>query len=267
MRLKILLSITLALLPVWFTSVSQAQARPERMVSSKGQILIIVTNHSRYPTRTDQTGLWLTELTHFTDVVEAAGYSTVLASPNGGKTPLDERSLGWFYMDDAARQHLKSPQFRLRLASTVPVTQIDPTPFRAIYFTGGHGVMWDFPDNPLLQRAAETIYAQGGIVSAVCHGVVGLVGVKDGQGQLLIKDKAITGFSNREELLAGTKSQVPFFLEDRLVGQGARYQKAWLPFTSYVLTDGRLVTGQNPQSAAAVAQAVVGLLNEEHVHH
>ncbi len=260
MRLRVVTSMVLALLAAWFASAGYAKPLPGGVIPAKGQILIIVTNHFRYPSRADKTGLWLTELTHFTDVVEAAGYSTVFASPHGGKTPLDERSLGWPYMDEAARQHMKSPVFRLRLANTVPITKIDPTQFRAIYFTGGHGVMWDFPDNPDLQRAAETIYAQGGIVSAVCHGVAGLVGVKDDRGEPLIKDKAITGFSSREESLARMKSQVPFFLEDRLVGEGARYQKAWLPFTSYVVTDGRLVTGQNPQSAAAVAQAVVGLL-------
>lgn len=121
--------------------------------------------------------------------------------------------------------------------------------------------MWDFPENPDLRRVAEKIYNQGGIVSAVCHGVAGLVDLKDEQGQALIKNRNITGFSNREELLSGMKNQVPFFLEDRLVGQGARYSKAWLPFTSFAITDGRLVTGQNPQSPRAVAEAVMALLS------
>ncbi|UXJ49583.1 type 1 glutamine amidotransferase domain-containing protein [Pseudomonas citronellolis] len=267
MRLKTIFSVAVAALAGMFVSLSNAEPTPAGAVTDNRQILVIVTNHSRYPSRADTTGLWLTELTHFTDVVEAAGYSTVFASPKGGKTPLDERSMGWLYMDESARQHMKSPAFRLRLANTVPVANVDPSQFSAIYFTGGHGVMWDFPDNPDLQRAAEKIYAQGGVVAAVCHGVAGLVGVKDDKGNILIKDRTVTGFSNREELLSGMRSQVPFFLEDRLVAQGARYQKAWLPFTSYVVTDGRLVTGQNPQSAEAVAKAVVTLLASRQMKH
>lgn len=123
--------------------------------------------------------------------------------------------------------------------------------------------MWDFPDNPDLRRVAETIYNQGGIVSAVCHGVAGLLDLKDSQGQLIIKNRNITGFSDREELLSGMKNQVPFFLEDRLVSQGAHYRKGWLPFTSFAITDGRLVTGQNPQSPKAVAEAVMAVLNAD----
>lgn len=224
------------------------------------QILVVMTNHSSYPSRPDSTGLWLTELTHFTDLVEAAGHTTVFASPLGGKVPLDERSLGWLYMDRAARQHLQSPTFRARLDSTLPLAEIDPSRFDVIYFTGGHGVMWDFPGNPEIRRVAEGIHARGGIVSAVCHGVAGLLDLEDGQGRRLVAGRQVTGFSNREELLSGMKSQVPFFLEDRLVEQGALYRKPWMPFTAYAVTDGRMVTGQNPQSAKVVAEAVLELL-------
>jgi len=224
------------------------------------QILIVMTNHSTYPSRSDTTGLWLTELTHFTDIVEAAGHKTVFASPHGGKVPLDERSLGWLYMDEAAHQHLQSPAFRARLENTLPIAKIDPSQYDVIYFTGGHGVMWDFPGNLELRRVAAGIYSQGGIVSAVCHGVAGLLDIQDEQGDGIIKGRKVTGFSNREEFFSGMKSQVPFFLEDRLLEQGALYQKPWMPFTAYAVTDGRLVTGQNPQSAKVVAKAVIALL-------
>ncbi|WP_332763329.1 type 1 glutamine amidotransferase domain-containing protein [Pseudomonas koreensis] len=257
MMLKTLVSSALVLIGGAFMTFANAQSA----VSSDRQILVIMTNHASYPSRTDTTGLWLTELTHFTDVVEAAGYTTVFASPKGGAVPLDERSLGWLYMDKGARLHLQSPAFRARLQHTLPISEVDPSRFSAIYFTGGHGVMWDFPDNPDLRRVAETIYNQGGIVAAVCHGVAGLLDLKDEQGQLIIKGKNITGFSDREELFSGMKNQVPFFLEDRLISQGARYRKAWLPFTAFAITDGRLVTGQNPQSPKAVAHAVMAVLN------
>jgi putative intracellular protease/amidase len=260
MMLKTLCSYALVLIGGALMTFANAQTIPSAAAAKERQILVIMTNHASYPSRSDTTGLWLTELTHFTDVVEAAGYTTVFASPKGGAVPLDERSLGWLYMDKAAREHLQSPAFRARLANTLPVAEVDPSRFSVIYFTGGHGVMWDFPGNPDLRRVAETIYNRGGIVSAVCHGVAGLLDLKDEQGQLIIKDRNITGFSDREELFSGMKSQVPFFLEDRLVSQGARYRKAWLPFTSFAITDGRLVTGQNPQSPRAVAEAVLAVL-------
>lgn len=225
------------------------------------KILVVMTNHSEYPTRHDTTGLWLTELTHFTDIVEAEGYETVFTSPKGGKVPLDERSLGWLYMDRSAKAQLESEAFMERLNHTLPIDDIDASQFDAIYFTGGHGVMWDFRDNAGLKQAAETIYAQGGVVSAVCHGVAGLINLEDADGQPLIQGRTITGFSNREEFLSGLKKEVPFLLQDDLESQGANYKKSLIPFKSYALTDGRIVTGQNPSSAKAVAEHVVTALS------
>ena len=154
-------------------SVLPAQAVAVASKGEKGKILVVMTNHERYPSRSDTTGLWLTELTHFMDTVEAAGYTTVFTSPKGGKVPLDERSLKWLYTDEPARQHLKSPRFLARLKMTTPAASIDPSGFSAIYFTGGHGVMWDFPENKELQRLAESIYAKGGVVAV--SGKVGAV--------------------------------------------------------------------------------------------
>ena len=270
MKFKPLLVITLALLGSLSAVRADAGAANATPVAAgapadrpdRGRILVVMTNHDRYPSRTDTTGLWLTELTHFTDTVEAAGYTTVFTSPKGGKVPLDERSLGWLYMDDAARRHLKSIAFRQRLENTLPIADIDPAQFRAIYFTGGHGVMWDFTGNADIRRVAEGIHAQGGVVAAVCHGVAGLLDLRDAEGRPLIQGRRVTGFSNQEEWLSGMKSQVPFFLQDRLVGLGGVYSKGWVPFTPYVVTDGRIVTGQNPQSPRAVAEAVLPLLAE-----
>lgn len=261
--LKTLISFALVAIGGALMTFAQAEPGPSTAAANNRQILVIMTNHASYPSRADTTGLWLTELTHFTEVVEAAGYTTVFASPKGGAVPLDERSLGWLYMDKPAREQLQSPAFRARLQNTLPIANVDPSQFRAIYFTGGHGVMWDFPGNLDLQRVAQTIYNQGGIVSAVCHGVAGLLDLKDEQGNAIIKGKNIIGFSNREELLSGMKREVPFLLEDRLLSQGARYRKGWVPFTSFVITDGRLITGQNPQSPRAVALAVITELSHE----
>ncbi|MDE2419698.1 MAG: type 1 glutamine amidotransferase domain-containing protein [Gammaproteobacteria bacterium] len=227
------------------------------------KILVVMTNHSTYPTRKDKTGLWFTELTHFYDVVHAAGYQMEFVSPEGGEIPLDERSMKSFYLDDSARAHLADPAFMARLKMTKSANAIDPTQYQAIYYTGGHGTMWDFPNNKSLQNISESIYRQGGIVAAVCHGVAGLLPLQDNNGKPLIAGKSVTGFSNTEETLSGIKSQVPFSLQDQLVSRDARYTKAFFPFTSYVVTDGRIITGQNPQSSGAVAEALVKLLKAQ----
>lgn len=233
---------------------------PQQAAAPSPRVLVVVTNHADYPSRQDKTGLWLTELTHFWDVLQEAGVLMDIVSPTGGNSPLDERSLGSFYLDDAARSYLRDPAFMDRLKHTKPAADVDPRVYSAIYFTGGHGTMWDFRDAPDLKRVAEAIYQQGGIVSAVCHGNAALIQLRGEDGKPLISGRRVTGFSNFEELLSGTRDQVPFYLQDAMVDAGGKYEKALLPFTSYVVTEGRLVTGQNPQSSEAVARQVLSLL-------
>lgn len=144
-----------------------------------------------------------------------------------------------------------------RLQNTLSPSAIDPAQYKAVYYTGGHGTMWDFPDNKALQTISEQIYRQGGIVSAVCHGVAGLLPLQAENGTTLIAGKTVTGFANIEETLSGIKSQVPFSLQDQLIERGAKYKRAFIPFTSYVIRDDRIITGQNPQSSREIAKAVV----------
>lgn len=229
------------------------------------KVLVVMTNHAAYPSRSDTTGLWLTELTHFHDVIQQAGYTMDFVSPQGGKVPLDERSLGWLYMDDAAKAHLQDPAFAERLRTTKSAASVNPADYLAIYYTGGHGTMWDFKGNKDLQRVAETIYRQGGIVSSVCHGAAGLLDLQTEEGRPLVEGRLVTGFSNTEEILSGVKDQVPFSLQDELLSRGARYDKSIIPFWSYAVTDGRLVTGQNPSSGKAVAKALLQAIQANHI--
>lgn len=243
---------------VALTSIGIAHASENQEVTQR--VLVVMTNHSDYPTRDDSTGLWLTELTHFYEVFQQAGIEMDFVSPKGGEVPLDERSLGWMYSDEAAHALLQTPDFAARLNHTKAAADIDPANYSVIFYTGGHGTMWDFKDNKELKRIAEGIYKQGGIVSSVCHGAAGLLGLEDEAGKPLIANKKVTGFSNFEELLSGVKSQVPFYLQSEMEADGANYTKALLPFTSYVVTDGRLVTGQNPNSSREVALAVLAAM-------
>jgi putative intracellular protease/amidase len=228
------------------------------------KILVVMTNHSHYPNRSDSTGLWLTELTHFYDIAGNAGYEMDFVSPKGGEVPLDQRSLGWLYMDKSARGHLNDPDFMKRLKHTKAAADVDPAEYRAIYYTGGHGVMWDYRGNPELKKLGESIYRQGGIVSSVCHGGAGLLDLEDENGKPLISGRRVAGFSNAEETLSGLKDQVPFLLENELKARGALFEKAFFPFTSFAVRDGRIVTGQNPMSSKAVADLLVTVLSDDH---
>jgi putative intracellular protease/amidase len=260
---RIIPGLVAALLLQSIAAQPAADAHPSPPPARK--VLIVMTNHSAYPSRSDATGLWLTELTHFYDVIQQAGYVMDFVSPTGGKVPLDERSLSWMYMDNAAKAHLTDPAFVARLQTTKSAASVNPADYLAIYYTGGHGTMWDFKGNKDLQRVAEAIYQQGGIVSSVCHGAAGLLDLRTAQGRPLIEGRVITGFSNIEETLSGVQDQVPYSLQDELQARGAKYDKSIIPFLSYAVTDGRLVTGQNPKSGKAVANAMLQVIRANQI--
>lgn len=232
-------------------------------LASNKRILIIATNAGEFETAGYRTGLWLGELTHFWDVAAEAGYQMDIASPSGGLVPIDPESLLITELGAAAglegklHEHYKDRSFMDRLKSTPKVEEADPERYDAIYMTGGHGVMFDFPKSAALARLIARFYASGKIVSAVCHGPCGLLGVKLEDGEYLIRGKNVTGFSWKEEVAAKRDGAVPFSLENELRKRGAKYSTAILPFASHVAEDGLLITGQNPKSAHAVGAAVV----------
>lgn len=224
------------------------------------RILHVVSNVAHYADPADPTGLWLSELTHAYDLFASQGYVQRIVSPKGGVTPLEPRSLKWPNRDASAKAWLADDAHRALLANTAKPGDIDPADFDAIYFTGGHAVMWDFPDDAGLQRLTRAIYERGGIVASVCHGYCGLLNTTLSDGSLLVAGRRLTGFSWREEILAGVAKKMPYNAEEQMKRRGARYEKALLPFVPKVVVDGRLVTGQNPQSAKATALRVADLL-------
>lgn len=224
------------------------------------RILHVVSNVAHYADPSEPTGLWLSELTHAWDRFAARGFEQRIVSPKGGLSPLEPRALKWPLLDASARAWLDDAARMALLAATARPAEIDPGEFDAIYFTGGHAVMWDFPDSEGLQAITRAIWERGGIVSSVCHGYCGLLNTRLSDGTLLVAGKRITGFSWTEEILAGVANKMPFNAEAEMKHRGARYEKAVLPFTSFALADGRLVTGQNPWSAKATAEKVAALL-------
>jgi putative intracellular protease/amidase len=185
-----------------------------------------------------------------------------IASPSGGLIPLDPESLSHEFLrslNTIARY--KDRNFMNLLENTKKVSDVRAEDYDAIYLTGGHGVMFDFPNSKDLADLIARFYESGRVVSSVCHGATGLLNVKLSDGQYLINGKKVTGFSWPEEVVAERQDAVPFSLEGEMRKRGAAYSKADKPFETYVVRDRNLITGQNPGSAAAVADAVVASLH------
>jgi len=232
------------------------------------KILIVTTNVDSFDDVGFKTGLWLGELVHFWQVIKEGGYEADIVSPAGGKVPLDPQSLILPHMASAVglkgkvTNQYKDTAFRDLLNNTKSFVDIDVDDYVAIYLTGGHGVMFDYPNDEQLQTLIRTFYDKGKVVSAVCHGSAGLLNVKHENGQYLIHKKRVTGYSWREEKLANVEKFVPFNLELEMKKRGARYRKNKIPFLTKVVKDGRLITGQNPKSTTKVAKTVVKLLRK-----
>ncbi|QUH01850.1 type 1 glutamine amidotransferase domain-containing protein [Saccharopolyspora erythraea] len=231
-------------------------------MANTNRILIIVTSIGEYEEVGFRTGLWLGELTHFYDVVERAGFTSVIASIDGGYVPIDPESLSHDFLAElGTAKRYADREFMNLLTSTKSVAEVDATDFDAIYLTGGHGVMYDFPQSDRLAELIREFHESGKVVSAVCHGPCGLLSAKLSNGEYLIHGKNVTGFSWPEEELAQRERAVPYSLQDELKKRGAAYTVADKPFETYVVEDENLITGQNPGSAGAVADAVVKQLS------
>ncbi|MCW8327725.1 type 1 glutamine amidotransferase domain-containing protein [Photobacterium sp. SDRW27] len=219
--------------------------------------LIVLTSHSQMGETDEKTGFWLSELTHPYYAIVDRGIEVEIVSIQGGETPVDPRS--WDEEDKRNVRFMATPELIDALKNSKSLDDIEPADYQAIIFAGGHGTMWDFPNDPDVQDAAAAIYEQGGIVAAICHGPAALINIKLSDGRLLIDDKRVTAFSNAEESAVQLTDIVPFSLQDELMIAGAHYVElpAW---SANVVVDDRLVTGQNPQSAAGVGEAVCDLL-------
>jgi putative intracellular protease/amidase len=224
------------------------------------KILVVLTSVEKYPNMNRATGLWLGEAVHFVKKVEEAGYEVDYVSPQGGYTPIDPHSLE--IADPTDWEWYQKKAFMNRLGTTRKPSEVNPDDYVAIYYTGGHGVIWDFPENEALQSISRMIYEKGGVVSSVCHGAVGLLNIQLSDGSLLVKGKKVTGFSNEEEKLAELDKFVPFLTETELASRGALYRKADQPWASFAIEDTRLITGQNPASGGAVADLLIAALRD-----
>lgn len=219
------------------------------------KVLFVLTSHDKKGNTGETTGAYLPEVAHPYDVFRAAGYEVDFTTPRGGRPPLDGIDLKdpsqKAFMDDAAVQK--------QLDAAPKPDAIDAAGYKAIFYAGGHGTMWDFPDNPALAGLAAKIYDAGGVVGAVCHGPAGLVNIKLASGKHLVDGKKVAAFTNEEERAVKLDKVVPFLLASTLVERGAEHVPGpnWKP--NVVVSD-RLVTGQNPASAKGVGEKMVEVL-------
>lgn len=219
------------------------------------KVLIVLTNTAKYENYDIPTGLWLGELVHFYDEIKKHKLEADFVSPKGGYVPIDPYSMK--FADEVDYHWYQNDNFvKAALAQTKSPEEIHSNDYFVIYYTGGHGVVWDFPNNKSIQKITMDIYCSGGFISAVCHGVVGLLDLKTDDGEYLIKNKNITGFTNTEEWLSGKQNKVPFSTENELKKRGANYMKKRF-FKAFAVSDNRVITGQNPWSPREVAKLLI----------
>ncbi|WP_149195333.1 type 1 glutamine amidotransferase domain-containing protein [Luteimonas suaedae] len=237
---------------------SELDFMAHRVSAARGRVLAVVSSTARFPDGGRKAGYELTELSRAYWVFVANGYQVDIASPRGGEPPMvkdDDEELV-----EADHAFLNDPVVQGKLAATLPLAQIDPSRYRAVYFVGGKGAMFDFPGNPDIARIVRDIYPRGA-VGAVCHGPAALLDIPSAVGGRLLHGRRVTGFTNAEELflIEDARERFPFLLQDALSAQGARFIEAPM-YLDNAVTDGRLVTGQNPWSTWSVAEAMVRVL-------
>ncbi len=222
-------------------------------------VLVVLTSHARLGSTDQPTGFWLEELAAPYYRLLDAGAQLTLASPAGGQPPLDPKSSDPSAQTDATRRWDADPSAQAVLANTRRLDEVSADSFDAVFYPGGHGPLWDLAGDATSIQLIESFVAAQKPVAAVCHAPAALVGVKTPSGEPLAKGRRMTGFSNTEEAAVGLTDVVPFLLEDRLVALGASFERGadWAP---HVVVDGTLITGQNPASSAAVADALLAQL-------
>jgi putative intracellular protease/amidase len=221
------------------------------------KVLMVLTSHADLGDTGRKTGFYLPEVAHPWKVFTEAGYDIDFVSPKGGEAPMD----GVDPSDPIQEAFLNDPDVAAALRNTLAPEQVNPGDYDVIFYAGGHGTMWDFPDNAKLAKVAADVYEDGGVVAAVCHGPAGLVNVRLSDGSYLVDGKEVSAFTNEEETAVGLTEVVPFLLQTKLTERGACHSGTE-NFAAYVVADSRLVTGQNPASATGVAERVVELLAE-----
>lgn len=222
-------------------------------------IIMVLTSHSQLGSTGKTTGFWLEEFAAPYYAFKDAGVNPILCSIKGGQPPIDPTSQDETWQTSATRRYLEDEQLQKTLRSTTAISAVQPDDSDALFFPGGHGPMWDMPENPEVSRLIEAFNQSGKPIAAVCHGVAALIGPKTLEQEPMVQGKQLCCFSNSEEEAVGLMNAVPFLLQNRLEDLGAHVKNAQ-DFSNNVVQDGQLITGQNPQSSKSCAELLLKAL-------
>ena len=226
------------------------------------KILMVLTSHDELGDTGDKTGFWLEEFAAPYYVLKDAGHDITLASPAGGKPPLDPKSDEPDAQTAATERYKKDSEAQAQLASNEKLADVDVASFDGVFYPGGHGPLWDLAESAVSKAVIEDALAAGKPVALVCHAPAVLKNVTAPNGDPIVKGRKVTGFTNQEEDAVGLTDVVPFLLEDVLIEQGGTFSKQGV-FEPYVVQDGLLITGQNPPSSEPAAEKLLEALKAD----
>jgi putative intracellular protease/amidase len=224
------------------------------------KVLIVLTSHDTLGDTGRKTGFWLEEFAAPYYVFKDAGAEITLASPKGGRPPLDPKSDEPGFQTDATRRFVADKAANAQLDDTVRLDSVDQKDFDTVFYPGGHGPMWDLAEDPTSIALIEAFWAAGKTIAFVCHAPGVLHRVRNPDGTPFVQGRRVTGFTNSEEAGVGLTQIVPFLVEDELIDQGAIFSKV-KDWGAHIVTDGRLITGQNPASSTETARTLLAALS------
>lgn len=219
-------------------------------------VLLVVTSNERLGESGQKTGAWLEELSQAYFTFADAGWNVDIASPRGGAAPIDPASAQDPWLSELGKRFLADDHTIRLMTDSRAISDVAPDEYAAIYLVGGAGTMWDFPENRPLASLIEQMLKSGRMVAAVCHGVAGLASARKTTGELVVQGLRLTCFSNVEEEQVGYVPHLPILPQNLLTSRGALYSCAE-PWLEHVVADGKILTGQNPASAGALAREVL----------
>ena len=224
------------------------------------KILMVLTSHDKLGDTGRKTGFWLEELAAPYYEFKDAGAEITLASPKGGRPPLDPKSQDSNFQTDLTRRFEKDAEAEDKLSRTVRLESVKQKDYDTVFYPGGHGPLWDLAEDQNSIRLIESFFAAGKTVAFVCHAPGVLRHAKTPSGRPLVDGKTVTGFTNGEEEAVGLTKVVPFLVEDELLSLGATFSKV-KNWGVHVVTDGQLITGQNPASSGPAAKVLIEALS------
>lgn len=224
------------------------------------KILFVLTSNDKLGDTGNKTGFWIEEFAAPYYMLKDAGYEVTLSSPKGGQPPIDPSSESDDAQTESTKRFYNDKETQETLSSTLQLSEVDQKDYDALFYPGGHGVLWDLVEDKDSKEIIESFYNNDKPVSFVCHAPAVLKNIKNSNGEPLVKGKKVTGFTNQEEDAVQLTNVVPFLLEDMLIENGGEYSKIedWQP---YAVQDGLLITGQNPASSEKVADLLMKTLS------